>query len=184
MPATPGAPMMVHELRGIKNWPFYHQLDKHGRMSSNVTFNVPKGRVAHLNANREFEMGVEDTQMAIFLLHDSNDFDVSNPGYADANNPGLFMHQAIMRSVNGGIVATAGVELGSTEFDVSRDYAPNDVLTATVANSNSTTGGRLTNDCEQYTDAVCGVVSDGAYTNEHGVRMLNFWSVYLPAEAA
>lgn len=168
-----------------KGWPNPHCLDYDAMISANVTFTVPRGRVAHLNAEGEFEMGVTETAMAIFLFPGETDPDVSNPGTTAKGN---FMHQAIAPTGKiSGLVATGAYELESTEFDTARTYTPGDLLTATANNTNATTGGRLTNagtgaggDVKQFVDPCCGVVSRGERTNEHGVPVLGFWPVWLP----
>lgn len=162
-----------------KGWFDMAALDYDAKLSSNVTFVVPRGRVVHLNANGEFEMGAHNTGVAIFLLNGSEDADVSNPGTTAAGN---FMHQAVAPTGKlSGVVATGGYEIDNTEFDSSRTYAPGDLLTATASNSNATTGGRLTNEnVTQFVNPVVGVVSSGKHKNHNGVQTLSFWCVWLP----
>lgn len=184
MPATPSL-MFEHALTPLKGWFEPAALDYVAKLSENVTFDVPAGRVMHLNASGEFETGVGETDMGIFTLNASNDFDVSNPGTTAAGN---FMHQSIGPAGNmSGLVATGAYEVNTTEFDAAQEYAPGDLLTAPVANTTLATGGVLTNagsgsggDVEQYVDPVCGVVSRGEYTNEHGIAVLALWPVWLP----
>lgn len=194
MPGTAPSLMFEHALSHPKGWFEPSALDFVAKLSANVTIKAYGGRVVHVNAAGEFEMGIAAAAMAIFLLQSDEDFDVSNPGVTPAGN---FMHQAIAPAGNmSGLVATGGYELESTEFDASPAvaYAPNQLLTAKAANTNQTTGGVLSNDrngaggsagaVRQYVDAACGVVSRGKFKNEHGVDVLAFWPVYLPAAAA
>jgi len=162
-----------------KGWFDMAALDYDAKLSSNVTFVVPRGRVVHLNSNGEFEMGAHNTGVAIFLLNGSEDADVSNPGTTAAGN---FMHQAVAPTGKmSGVVATGGYEIDNTEFDSSRTYTPGDLLTATASNSNATTGGRLTNEnVTQFVNPVVGVVSSGKHKNHNGVQTLSFWCVWLP----
>lgn len=162
-----------------KGWFDMAALDYDAKLSSNVEFVVPRGRVVHLNSNGEFEMGAHNTGVAIFLLNGSEDADVSNPGTTAAGN---FMHQAVAPTGKlSGVVATGGYEIDNTEFDSSRTYTPGDLLTATASNSNATTGGRLTNEnVTQFVNPVVGVVSSGKHKNHNGVQTLSFWCVWLP----
>ena len=193
MPGTNPSLMYEHELRHPKGWFEPSALDFSAKLSPNVTIEAFGGRVVHVNAAGEFEMGIADTAMPIFLLQADTDYDVSNPGTTPS---GLFMHQSIAPAGNmSGLVATGGYELESTEFDTTPDtaYAPNQLLTALANNTTQATGGVLSNDragaggssgdVRQYVDPACGVVSRGQFVNEHGVENLAFWPVYLPSSA-
>ena len=171
--------MFEHGLDVAKGWFEPSALDFSAKLSDNVIFEVPRGRVVHLNSSGEFEMGVATTEMGIFLLNGSEDFDVSNPGITPS---GLFMHQAISPAGNmSGLVATGAYEIESTEFLTSLTYAPNELLTAGSSNTVEATGGLLTNAAVTlYTTPVCGVVSRGEFTNANGVSVLAFWPVFLP----
>lgn len=184
MPSSPSL-MFEHMLDPKKGWPSPTALDYDAKISANVTFDVPRGRVVHLNSSGEFEMGVDQTSMGIFLFPGSLDFDVQNPGTTPG---GLFMHQAIAPTGKiSGLVAKGGYELESTEFDDTNTYVPGDLLTAGTSNTVLATGGVLTNDgtgshgdVKQYVDPVCGVVSAGRHLNEHSVPVLRFWPEWLP----
>lgn len=171
--------MFEHGNSILKGWFQPAALDKHAKLSANVTFDVPRGRVVHLNSAGEFEMGIANRQMAIFLHQASDDFDVSNPGTTPAGN---FMHQPISNiGIMSGVVATGAYEIETTEFNDGQTYAPNDTLTAGNSNSTLSTGGVLTKvNATPYTHPVCGVVSSGRYVNCHGIPVLAFWPVYLP----
>lgn len=194
MPGIAPSLMFEHALSHPKGWFEPSALDFVAKLSPNVTIQAFGGRVVHVNAAGEFEMGVSGTKMAIFLLQADTDYDVSNPGRTGAGN---FMHQAISPTgAQSGLVATGGYELESTEFDTApaSAYAPNHLLTALASNTVQATGGVLSNDragaggssglVRQYTDAVCGCVSRGQFKNEHNTDVLAFWPVYLPAAFA
>lgn len=194
MPGAAPSLMFEHALNHPKGWFEPSALDFVAKLAPAVTIQAFGGRVVHVNASGEFEMGIANTQMAIFLLQADTDFDVSNPGTTAAGN---FMHQAIAPAGNmSGLVATGGYELESTEFDTSPNaaYAPNQLLTALANNTTQATGGVLSNDragaggstglVRQYTDPACGVVSRGTFNNEHGVPVIAFWPIYLPAAFA
>jgi len=197
----PGAvPQMFDQaLDAVKGWPgALYALDKTAKLDNDLLTGltaVPAGRVAHINAVSEFELGGSDTDMGIFLWEGKNDADVYNNGVSPVSgntnwvaiSPTGVMH---------GLVASGGFELQTTEFDPELTYAVNDLLGADAA-------GILENGKTQYVDWVCGVCSThvGADnqsvglgvtpaavgprgTNAHGVQTLTFWSVYLPAADA
>lgn len=174
--ATPRQ-MFDHTLDAVKGWlpGNMSSLDCSGKLSPNVTINpVYAGRVVHKNDNGEFEMGVTGTQMAIFLLQNSDDPDVQNNG-------GQHWNAIAPTGVLSGLVATGGYELASTEFDDSRTYRVNDPLRAVASNTNATTGGRLTNESVVlFQTAIVGIVSKPPAKNSHGKKVLTFWPVFCP----
>jgi hypothetical protein len=178
------APNLITE-KGLdvkKGWFDMAALDYDAKLSSAVTFDVPRGRVVHVDSTGAFRPGAHNTGVAVFLLNGSTDADVSNPGTTASGN---FMHRAIAPTGKmSGLVATGGYEIASTEFDSSRSYTPGDLLTAVASNSNATTGGRITNESvTQYVTPVVGVVSSGKAKNHNGVEALSFWTVWLPGAA-
>lgn len=194
MPGVAPSLMFEHAQTAKKGWFEPSALDFDAKLASAVTIQAFGGRVVHLNPSGEFEMGIANTQMAIFLIQADTDFDVSNPGTTGAGN---FMHQAIAPTKKmSGLVATGGYEIETSEFEVTpaRAYAPNQLLTAKASNTVQSQGGVLSNDrngaggsggaVRQYTDAACGVVSRGKTKNEHNVDVLTFWPIYLPAAFA
>jgi len=197
--------MFEEALTPIKGWFDEAALDIEGKISDDVTFTVPGGRVVHvsdvdsvgsgqiLKRLPRFSMGVKTTHMALFLIQAQDDFDVNNPGTTPKGN---FMHQAIAPTgVNSALVATGGYELQSTEYNTARSYSPGDLLTADADDTDSDLGGVLDSHNASNTkltvpwksggttQACCGVVSRGAFKNEHKVNSLHFWPVYLPGEA-
>lgn len=175
------APNLITE-KGLdvkKGWFDMAALDYDAKLSASVSFDVPRGRVVHVDASGDFRPGAHNTGVAIFLLNGSTDADVSNPGTTASGN---FMHRAIAPTGKmSGLVATGGYEIASTEFDTGRTYTPGDLLTATASDSNATTGGRITNESvTQYVTPVVGVVSSGKAKNHNGVFALSFWTVWLP----
>jgi hypothetical protein len=165
-----------------KGWFDMASLDYSAKMSSAVTFDVPAGRVVHLDTNGEFRPGAHSTGVALFLLQGSADADVSNPGTTASGN---FMHKAIAPTGKlTGLVATGGYEIASSEFDSTLTYTPGQLLTATASNTNATTGGRITNaSVTQFVTPVVGVVSSGKAKNHNGVYALSFWCAWLPGAA-
>lgn len=178
-----------HQLNPRKGWFYPHSLDHQAKLSANVTFDVPGGRVAHLNSSGDYEMGVAGTQMGIYLFSAGYGFDVSNPGTSEA---GYQAHVPIVPTGEMlGLVATGGFEVETTEFaaqpTAAGSYAINQLVTAGTSNTVASTGGKLTNvgtgsgsRVQQFVDPVCGVVSRPVRTSLHGVSVLSVWTVWLP----
>lgn len=167
--------MFDHLLDAEYGWPSPYAVEFAAPLAAAVTIDpVRAGRVVHLNADGEFEMGVSGHQMAIFLKPGSNHPDVSNDG-------GTQWFPTSPKSILGGLVACGSYELVSTEFDADQTYAPNDLLGAAADNADIDVGGVLTNESiVAGDDAVCGVVSTGVATTKLGVDVLHFWPVWLP----
>lgn len=181
--------MFEHGLDVKKGWFDMASLDYSAKLSGSVTYDVPRGRVVHLElagGKEVFVPGVSGSHMAIFLLNGSSDADVSNPGTTSASN---FMHQAVSPTGKlSGLVATGGYEIATTAYvktsgnpAVAVVYSPGDLLTAPVSGGAAVEGVLTKTGAVPYVDAVCGVVSSGASKNHNGVSTLSFWSVYLPA---
>lgn len=183
--------MTTHTLEGIKGWPNnLHAVDFAAKLSANVTIDpVFAGRVVHLNAAFEYEMGLPNVDlagnMAIFIFQNSDDPDVANPGGitgSESDEPGGFIAIAPAGAIMG-LVAIGGYELESTEFEpeasLGSTYEPGDTLTATPDNADPVTGGRITKGTA-YAVPLCGVVSRGVFTNSHFKEALAFWPVFLP----
>ena len=180
--------IVSHTLEGLKGWPSLHALDFAAPLSANVTIDpLYAGRVVHLNTSEEFETGLPNTNLAcnmpIFLIPNSDDNDVSNPGGDPESDYGAWVASDPPPSAKlVGLVATGAYELQTTEFEPEADagvYNPGQGLTATNANTTAATGGRITKGTA-YAVPLCGVVSRKVITNAHGVKALSFWPVWLP----
>jgi hypothetical protein len=163
-------------------------VDFRAKISANVTIDpVFAGRVVHLNASGEFEMGLPTTvkagHMPMFLFQNSDDPDVSNPGGDPATEEGVWVAVAPVGYIMA-LPAKGAYELESTEFEpeaTAGTYVPGDCLSATADNANATTGGRITKlNIAAYEDPLCGVVSRGVFKNSHRKNALAFWPVWLP----
>mgnify|MGYP001604713744 CR=1 FL=1 len=174
--------MFEHGLDVKKGWFDMASLDYSAKLSPDISFDVQRGRVVHVNAAGDFVPGAHNTNVAIFLLNGSSDADVSNPGTTAG---GKFMHRAVAPTGKmSGLVATGGYEISTTEFDAGQTYTPGDLLTATVSNTPAATDGVLTNNSvTQYQTPVVGVVSSGVATNHNGISALSFWCAWLPGQA-
>src|SRR5690348_1479113 len=77
--------MTAHGLDGLKGWPSPHALDfsapfspsQLAAISGGVAF---AGRCVHLNSSGQYEFGIANRQMPLFLFQNSDDPDVSNEG--------------------------------------------------------------------------------------------------------
>lgn len=185
----------THALDFRKGWPNPAACDVVAVKSSNVTVNpVYGGRVAHLNAAAQFELGALGTQMPIFLIQGAADFDVSNPSPA-----GAYAWYAI--APNGhmsGLVADTSYELETTEYDQTQAYAPNDLLhsptESQITGADKSAAGLLFNmrtwpggagtKVTQYVDNIVGVVSTGAVQNALRQAVVRFWPYFLPGQDA
>lgn len=182
--------MFEHGLDVKKGWFDMTALDYSAKLSSTVAYDVPRGRVVHLELSggkEVFVPGVSGSHMAVFLLNGSADADVSNPGTTAG---GSFMHQAVSPTGKlSGLVATGGYEIATTAYVKTASgsavvYNPGDLLTAPVSGGATVEGVLTKTSVVPYVTAVCGVVSSGAARNHNGVSTLSFWSVYLPAGTA
>jgi len=184
--------MTAHTLDALKNSITNpHHLDFAAKLSANVTIDpLYAGRVVHLNSVGEYETGLPNVQyaghMALFTWQGSKDYDVVNEGdvATDANGWVGTSPTGTIKT----LVAVGAWELESTEFQPAAEvsgaaYNPGDCLTATHANTNATTGGRLTK-AVAYAAPICGVVSRGVYANCHRKSVLAFWPVWLPKSDA
>ncbi len=187
--------MFAHALDWLKGWPSQTAVDKTAKVAaSQLTYTdpVPGGRCVHLNTSGEFELGAQATQMPMFLIQGSRDYDVSNPGSGGADD--WTAHYPAGES--SALVAVGGYELETTEF-YDGTYAINQLLKAPTQGQLNTAdkgnAGKLANDLDLpdyaslsgsitlYTHAVCGVVSHGKALNHNRRYVIGFWPVYLPA---
>lgn len=165
---TPGQ-MFDHELNPRKGWPSPYAVDYAAEYASGETTYAFAGRVASLDANGKFELGLASTHaMAIFLFQNYTDFDVRS----DVGN--------ISGERGSGLVAIGAYELQSTEF-VADSYAPNDLLTVDDGSVTAADVGKLKKGTLGV-DAIVGVVSSGQSDSEHNadIKFLAFWPVYQP----
>lgn len=181
--------MTAHTLNPIKGWPRPNALDITAKISANVTIDpLYSGRCVHLNSSGELETGLPDTvgagHMPLFLFGSSNDPDVENPGGDPATEPNGWVSAMPSGGRIGCLVAVGAYELETTEFEpvaTAGTYTPGTTLTAVNANTNATTGGRITKGTA-YSKPLCGVVSRGVYVNADRRNVLCFWPVWLPRQ--
>jgi hypothetical protein len=189
MPTAPSQAYDYH-LNPVKGWPNPAALDFSAKINSSVAYDLRAGQVVHLNSAGTLEPGCKGKQMPLFLFQGAAEYDVNNAS-SDQWIP-IQPSGAVMC-----IVATAAVELETTEFVSGLTYAPNDHLKSTgsgITSSDealtnkrptSSSSGVLTNNSVTlYTNTVVGVVSRGLFTNYNKKQMLAFWPVYIPGSEA
>lgn len=134
---TSAASIFDHTLDPVSGYDKERGLNFTANMSPNVEFDMPQGRVVHLNPNGEFETGVEGQQMPLFLMPSSTPWGAM---------PTLSPHWAGVGTYpRTGLPSSGGLELATTEYDTDNTYAPNDLLTAVVDNVDANAGGLITN---------------------------------------
>lgn len=176
-------------------------LETHRKISASVTYSpVVAGTVGYLNSSKEFQTGMPTTadklQIPLITFQSSDDPDVGLPssidlstesmGYASGVTYGL---DANGNSVAKGPLMLVGLDafvIESRHFEsqasLGSNYAPGDALTATPADTNAVTGGRLTKGTP-YTNVICGVVYDGVTEFTDGTSVLSWITYFLPRKS-
>ena len=165
MPHNDPAQMFDHGLDPIKGWFHINALDKQAAPADPDNVDLIAGRVVHLDAGAKFVPGLSGDSIGIFMWMGAGSFDVLR----DAGGIG--------GGVLGGLVCTGSYELETTEF-IDAAYLPNAPLTsenALAANIGKLKAGAY------GTDTIVGVVSDGKLSNENGIDVLRFWTIFFPA---
>lgn len=157
-----------------------------GLISGGIVF---QGRCVSLNASGEFILGVGNAAVPLFLLSNSDDYDVKNDGGTLSTDYGAWspgMPTGKLQAVCG----LSASELETTEFITSENYAINAPLTAPVSTGVAATmlsqSGKLTGSgIKPYSHNVVGWVSQPftAATptkSAHGKPVLRFWCDFLP----
>jgi hypothetical protein len=188
-------PVMGYEhcLDELKGWPDESALDFDAFLSANVTVDpVYGGCCVHVNQQGEFELGIGNTDMGIFLLAGSHELDVANPG---GNNWTPIAPTGKMS----GLVATGAYELETTEFyqtgTGTPQYPPGTLLTSpteamVTTGTDKSAAGQLFSSrswpggsaaaIAPATDAICAVTSRMNHINHNRVWVVSFWPVYCP----
>lgn len=190
--ATPRQ-MTAHFVDGIKGWPAPHAVDFAAKLSANVTIDpFFAGRCVHLNASGEFETGAPDLKasgkvpMPMWTFQNDDDPDVSNDGGitgSEDDDPGGWMAVSPTK-VQMALPAAGAYELETTEFESEASlgsvYEPNHCLQAVHANTNATTGGRMTKGT-LGTHVIVGLVSKAVYQHKVALKnVLRFWPTIFP----
>lgn len=183
MPSVPNQ-VFTHMMNLVKGGPPSNMgaLDHSAVISSSITFDLPAGRIVHVDSNGEYSTGAIGWEMAIILRPNATDTDVQN--YGGDQWVGGFPGDE--EGISYGYVHSGGFEIETTEYNTSLSYAYNDPLRAVAADTTEATGGTLTNATIGAVGAptgnVCGVVSKPPAANDYGVTMIRYWSVYCPRQ--
>jgi hypothetical protein len=179
------AQSFTHELNATKGWPNLNALDKRANIDPSSAALV-NGMVASLNSSKNITAGLgtpstTNAAMPIFLHHNGADYDVlGDDGNIVGAQSWVSSSQSVYAGVIAGLVATGGYEFETTEF-VAGTYNPGDLLMDdTTTHGKLNTLGALSKQNGQVAVTVCGVVSDGKYTNALGISVVAFWPVFLP----
>lgn len=148
---------------------------------------IPTGRCVSLNSSGKFRLGAEGG-VPMWLLQNSDDNDVAIDG-GDLSTDSDAFATGYLNGIMNAVVAGGGHMLGTTEFQTSLTYAPNEPLKAPLGDGSASqllnTAGKLTNaTCKFYQHWVVGVVAEGRNSgspkNAHGKHILVFWPYFLP----
>jgi len=183
MPVQPLPQQMTQNmLNPVKGWPSPTALDFRAKISPNVLYPMVAGQVAHLNAAGQLEPGVQGQQMGLFLF--------SNAGDPSANTAFPSNYQWVPITPSGNLtllVAQGAYELETTEFDPTQTYVTGGQMLRSQPGNNAnqygspTWSGALTNQAMTVlTNAACGNVSRGVFTNSYSAKVLAFWPVFSP----
>ena len=187
--------MTAHSLDAKKGWPSPHAVDFSAKFATSGTNGLVDGYVAFagslvsLDASGNFVYGCASAAMPMWLLQNSDDPDVENPGgtlLTGASGTSGAWSAVAPTGVITALPAVGAYELATTEF-TGTGYAPNDPI---KGDANSVDGdhadrGKL----DEYAWAaghagtqadIVGICSRAEANNSHGVSEVSFWPVYLP----
>jgi hypothetical protein len=197
--------MYTHELNPTKGWPSPAALDKRGVLdvATDAVGTVYAGMCIHKSpaASGSFRLGLPAASksagtapMPVFVFQNATDFDVTIDATgifgnnSTQNIVGMSASDAgsttpvSQKPVLGGLVATGGYELQTTEF--TGTPTTGQVLTSLTSSADPTNCGKIavatTGSTITAGTILCGVVSDGVVSNDHvgGPNLLQFWPIY------
>lgn len=180
--------MFKHMLNPVAGW-HIHSLVFVATPAPSVNLSDLKaGMVVSLNNNGQLVLGAKGHAMPLFAFQSGTEPVVDNT--YDPTFSNQFWVPATPTGSVSCLVAVGAYELASTEFDTTQTYLPNDLLRApngTLTNSGVKVVSDINNSSESphtHATLVVGVVSRGVFTNKLGVKMLQFWPVYIPGRAS
>jgi hypothetical protein len=192
MPATQ---MFLNQLNFVAGFFGRGMLQKVLKVASGSVAYAVAGRCGYIDNNGEWVHGLPPANRgpAMFVFRGVNQPDVLNDGTTGSVNiaGGYWWVSGNAQGFVTCLPATGGFELQTTEFDVTQTYQNGQALTVDGQ-------GRLTNqNATPYTNVIVGYAAPfqqypenmrpaaGAALgpvaqNAHGVRVLNFYTTYLP----
>lgn len=174
------------------------------KISANVTFSpVLAGSVGYLNASKEWETGFLTTAdkcaIPLILFQQSDDPDIQLPNSMTLSSESDAYVSGVDRGLDSdgnaapkGPLMLIGLDAFiiesqnfQSEADLGDNYEPGECLTATNANANAVTGGRLvrTTAGSAYGAPVCGIVYEGVKTQLNGQTLLSWITYFLPRKS-
>lgn len=187
--------MTAHSLEAKKGWPSPHAVDFSAKFATSGTNALIDGYVAFagslvsLDSSGNFVFGLADAAMPMWLLQNSDDPDIENPGgtlLTGASGTSGAWASVAPTGVITALPAAGAYELATTEFS-GTGYAPNDPLMPDAASNDGDHVQR--GKVDEYAWAaghaasqpdIVGIVSKAEANNSHGVSEVSFWPVYLP----
>lgn len=169
-------------------------LETSRNISENVTFSpVPAGSVGHLDANKEWASGLPNVAnvayVPLILFQHSDDPDVRPRDDIDPDTEPMAYVSGVDSDLDSsgnavphGPLMLIGLDafiIESARFDSGQSYPPGTPLTATAADTNAVTGGRLTPTTVK-TLPICGIVLDGVKTNLEKTQLLSWVTWFFP----
>jgi len=170
-----------------------HALDHTANISTNVTFDPVDGRIVHLNASGDFEMGAKADKIPYVLLMPSK---LKGMPATYQGLPSIGW-QAIGKYPRTALSCNGGYEISTNQYDTALTYNINNYLTGKVSNTVAATGGLLRN--ANDSDAaltppwrgggtamtIVGQVTATPHTMKNGgISVLSFETVYFPGSAS
>jgi len=168
-----------------------YRLDYTAQHAPTTTTELFGGSCVHLNSLGQFEPGAVGTQMPMILIQRSLDYDVINE-----SPPVDGWYDVVLSGRGSALVCSGGFQLETTEFDAqpSTTFAYNDALHSPTAGQitggDKSAAGKLFNKrswpggsgaaIAPYTDNICGIAAGPVKVNAHAVKVLSFWTVYIP----
>ena len=186
--------MTAHSLEAKKGWPSPHAVDFSAKFKTTGTNALIDGYVAFAGSlvsldGTTFVYGLADGAMPMWLLQNSDDPDVENPGgtlLTGASGTSGAWAAVAPTGVITALPAAGAYELATTEFSGSGYTVNNPIFPDAASNDGDhVQRGKV----DEYTWAaghaasqpdIVGIVSRTDATNSHGVSEVSFWPVYLP----
>lgn len=168
--------MYDNELNPVKGWFEKAALDKSAPFAPTEGKVLHNGMVMSLNPARRLVQGLACGAVGVLAFQNEYDFDVvGDPG----NTVGKSFKLNSADGTVSGLVVTGGFEVWSTEFDETEEdlFVPNTPITSPEPGEED---AGILKVGTWHEDTVCGIVSDGVFANENGIKCLQFWTYFLP----
>lgn len=182
------AQMFDHAIKVLRGFDPITALTKVFPIASGQENNALEGRVGHLDSNGQWVPGGTGTQVPIFLLPEPNRL-VDGQPYFQMGLPETANYRY-------GLVGLAGFEIQTTEFDTSKTYVTNAILTANSDGTLTTPTTALNETMNVWVCGICSYAQIGEGTDIYrpqsltkgtkvtadylGKPVLTLWTYFLP----